>query len=47
LALNGILEVNQLLFDFVLKRTIHAPGTLDRFPPSVFMENAALLPARR
>ena len=37
--LNEIYDYNPLLFDFVLKRTVRAPGTELRFPPSVFMEN--------
>ena len=46
-ALNEIFECNPLLFDFVLKRTLHLPGGDGRFPASVFMENAGLrLPSR-
>jgi hypothetical protein len=41
-ALNEIYAWNPLLFDFVLKRTVHAPGGGERFPASMFMEQAAL-----
>jgi predicted TIM-barrel fold metal-dependent hydrolase len=42
LGLNEIFDSNPLLFDFVLKRTLHAPGTGEKFAPSIFMENGAL-----
>jgi predicted TIM-barrel fold metal-dependent hydrolase len=41
-SLNEIYELNPLLFDFVLKRTVHAPGGGERFPASMFMENPGL-----
>lgn len=41
-GLNEIFDVNPLLFDFVLKRTLHAPGTGETFAPSIFVENVAL-----
>ena len=41
-ALNEIFDVNPLLFDFVLKRTLHAPGSGERFPPSLFLANPGL-----
>jgi predicted TIM-barrel fold metal-dependent hydrolase len=41
-SLNEIYDVNPLLFDFVLKRTIKLPGTNKRLPSSVFMTNPAL-----
>lgn len=41
-ALNELFAYNPLLFDFVLKRTVHAPGSGERFPASIFMENPAL-----
>jgi len=37
---------NPLLFDFVLKRTVKAPGTADRFPPAVFMQRPGQEPRR-
>ncbi len=37
-ALNEIYEFNPILFDFVLRRTIHAPGTEEHFSASVFYE---------
>ncbi len=40
--LNEIYAYNPLLFDYVVKRTIRAPGTKIGFSPSVFMENPAL-----
>ncbi len=43
-ALNEIYEWNPLMFDFVLKRTVHLPGSDQRFPASIFMENPALKP---
>ena len=42
--LNEIYHFNPLLFDFVLKRTIKAPGTDKRFSASVFMANPKLGP---
>ncbi|HET8674644.1 MAG TPA: amidohydrolase family protein [Blastocatellia bacterium] len=42
--LNEIYHFNPLLFDFVLKRTIRAPGTDKRFSTSVFMANPSLGP---
>jgi predicted TIM-barrel fold metal-dependent hydrolase len=42
--LNEIYHFNPLLFDFVLKRTIRAPGTDKRFSASVFMANPSLGP---
>ncbi|HJQ68120.1 MAG TPA: amidohydrolase family protein [Blastocatellia bacterium] len=44
--LNEIYSFNPLLFDFVLKRTIRAPGTDKRFAPSIFMANRSLAPLR-
>lgn len=41
-ALNEIYDYNPLLFDFVLKRTIRAPGTNRRLPASLFMNNRGL-----
>ena len=41
-GLNEIYDYNPLLFDFVLKRTLKAPGAGQRFPASVFMANPAL-----
>jgi mannonate dehydratase len=41
-ALNEIYHYNPLLFDFVLKRTMRAPGTGERLPASVFMAHAAV-----
>ena len=42
--LNEIYHFNPLLFDFVLKRTIKAPGTDKGFSASVFMANPKLGP---
>jgi predicted TIM-barrel fold metal-dependent hydrolase len=42
LELNEIYNYNPLLFDYVLKRTIKAPGTEQRFAASVFMANPEL-----
>ncbi|HVR86047.1 MAG TPA: amidohydrolase family protein [Planctomycetota bacterium] len=42
-ALNEIYEWNPLVFDFVLKRTVHLPGSGRRFPASIFMQNPALV----
>jgi hypothetical protein len=41
-ALNEIYGWNPLVFDFVLKRTVHLPGGDQRFPASIFMQNPAL-----
>ncbi|MBI3819838.1 MAG: amidohydrolase family protein [Planctomycetes bacterium] len=44
-ALNEIYKYDPVVFDFVLKRTLHLTdpdGTVHRFAPSVFVENAAL-----
>ncbi len=42
-ALNEIYEINPLLFDFVLKRTLHAPGEPSaRFAPGVFARHPRL-----
>jgi hypothetical protein len=41
-ALNEIFDSNPLLFDFVLKRTLHLPGGDRRFPASMFMEHPGL-----
>jgi uncharacterized protein len=41
-SLNEIYDYNPLLFDFALKRTMKAPGTLRRLPASIFMANTAL-----
>jgi hypothetical protein len=41
-ALNEIYDVNPLLFDFVVKRTLRHPKTGARFAPTVFMENPGL-----
>ena len=38
-SLNEIYNYNPLLFDFVLKRTIKALGSGEKFPASVFMSN--------
>jgi len=43
-ALNEIYDWNPLIFDFVLKRTVHLPDSDQRFPASIFMENQALKP---
>ncbi len=45
-ALNEIYAWNPLVFDFVLKRTVRAPGGGERFPASSFMENPALAAGR-
>ena len=42
IALNEIYDFNPLLFDFVLKRTIHHPDTNQKLAPSVFMVNPGL-----
>jgi uncharacterized protein len=41
-SLREIYDVNPLLFDFVLKRSLRSPGTDKKFPASVFMKNATL-----
>jgi predicted TIM-barrel fold metal-dependent hydrolase len=41
-CLNEIYDYNPLLFDFVLKRSIKAPGTEQHLPASIFMANPAL-----
>jgi predicted TIM-barrel fold metal-dependent hydrolase len=38
-SLNEIYEWNPLAFDFVLKRTVRAPGGGERFAASIFVEN--------
>ena len=40
--LNEIYHYNPLLFDYVLKRTVQAPGTRERLAPSIFQANTAL-----
>lgn len=48
-ALNELYDVDPIVFDYVLKRTLvvrDADGTEHRFAPSVFEENAALSPTR-
>ena len=40
--LNEIYDVNPLLFDYVLKRTLRHSKTGKKFPPSIFMENNRL-----
>jgi mannonate dehydratase len=40
--LNEIYHCNPLLFDYVLKRTIRAPGTRERLSADVFQANTAL-----
>lgn len=41
--LNEIYSYNPLLFDFVLKRTVHLPGSTRRLSPSIFMRNPGLM----
>ncbi len=41
-SLNEIYDFNPLLFDFVLKRTLHHTKTGEKFPPSVFLEHPNL-----
>lgn len=41
--LREIYHYNPLLFDFVLKRTLHLPHSTQRFPVSIFQENKNLL----
>jgi predicted TIM-barrel fold metal-dependent hydrolase len=40
--LNEIYHYNPLLFDYVLKRTVRAPGTRERLAASIFQANTAL-----
>ena len=40
--LNQIYDVNPLLFDFVLKRTLRHPKSGSQFPPEVFLEHPDL-----
>lgn len=40
--LNEIYDVNPLLFDYVLKRTLRHSKTGKKFPPSIFMKNDRL-----
>lgn len=40
--LNEIYSYNPLLFDFVLKRTVHLPETGEKLSPSIFMRNPGL-----
>lgn len=40
--LNEIYHCNPLLFDYVLKRTLRAPGTRDRLSARIFQANTAL-----
>ena len=42
-GLNEIYDYNPLLYDFVLKRTIRAPVTGERFKPTVFQQHPDLL----
>jgi len=42
--LNEIYHYNPLLFDYVLKRTVQAPGTRERLSASIFQANPALEP---
>jgi mannonate dehydratase len=39
--LNEIYEYNPLLFDYVVKRTMRAPGANQRLRSSIFEENPA------
>lgn len=41
--LNEIYSYNPLLYDFVLKRTIRAPGTGEQFPSMIFMAHPDLI----
>lgn len=43
-ALREIYDLNPLLFDYVLKRTVHHPETGRRFPPGVFLAKPDLVP---
>jgi predicted TIM-barrel fold metal-dependent hydrolase len=42
LLLNEIYDINPLLFDFVLKRTLRHPETGNQFPTGVFLKHADL-----
>ena len=42
LLLNEIYDINPLLFDFVLKRTLRHPETGNQFPPGIFVKHADL-----
>ncbi|RLA05960.1 MAG: amidohydrolase [Gammaproteobacteria bacterium] len=42
LLLNEIYNINPLLFDFVLKRTLRHPETGNQFPPGIFLKHADL-----
>jgi predicted TIM-barrel fold metal-dependent hydrolase len=42
--INEIYDVNPLLFDYVLKRTIRHSKNGQRFPPKIFIHNEKLLP---
>jgi uncharacterized protein len=44
LRLNELYKFNPLLFDFVLKRTLHDPETGAKFSPGIFMRNSVLHP---
>ena len=46
-ALNEIAEVDPLLFDFVLKRSLRDPATGRGLPASVFPANPGMPPATR
>jgi predicted TIM-barrel fold metal-dependent hydrolase len=40
--LNEIYDINPLLFDFVVKRTLRHPQTGDQLPPEIFLKHADL-----
>jgi mannonate dehydratase len=42
LLLNEIYDINPLLFDFVLKRTLRHPKIGNQFPPSIFLKHPEL-----
>ena len=42
LFLNEIYDINPLLFDFVLKRTLRHPKIGNQFPPSIFLKHPEL-----
>jgi len=42
LLLNEIYDINPLLFDFVLKRTVRHPESGEQFPPGIFLRHADL-----
>jgi len=43
ISLNEIYDYNPLLFDFVLKRTVHLPGSKNtKLSASIFMKNRSL-----